>query len=358
MKSIKFQPAIPKENGFVLIAGPCSAETEEQVLTTAQALQKQNIDVFRAGVWKPRTRPNSFEGVGTIGLTWLNKVQQQFNMKVTTEVANAKHVEEALKHNIDILWIGARTAVNPFAVQEIADALNGVDIPVLVKNPINPDLKLWIGAIERIYNAGIRKIAAVHRGFSCLDNSGYRNNPIWEIPIRLRKEYPDIQLICDNSHICGKRSTLQKVAKRSINFDFNGVMTEVHHDPNQAWSDASQQITPQEFRELLLSLNFKSNKKSWNAIDFFRDEIDDIDNEFLNLLNKRMNLVKGIGNYKTDNKLSIIQKNRLNTVFKSFRAKGASLEMSEQFIFSLFQLIHKESVEIQKSLVRQTREAS
>ncbi|RMD72542.1 MAG: 3-deoxy-7-phosphoheptulonate synthase, partial [Bacteroidetes bacterium] len=238
---MQFQPVFEKSERPVLIAGPCSAETEEQVLTTAHALAAQGIDLFRSGIWKPRTRPDSFEGVGSKGLAWLRRVKEETGLRVTTEVANASHVYEALKYGVDVLWIGARTTVNPFSVQEIADALRGADIPVMVKNPINPDLKLWMGAIERLYKAGITRIAAIHRGFSYFGETRYRNVPRWQIPLELKRQFPDMQLICDNSHICGRRDMLLEVAQKALDLNFDGLMTEVHPCPDEAWSDPAQQ---------------------------------------------------------------------------------------------------------------------
>ena len=335
-----------------IISGPCSAETEEQVLKTAHALAKQNIDLFRAGIWKPRTAPGSFEGVGVEGLGWLKRVKQETGLKVTTEVAKREHVFEALKAGIDVLWIGARTTVNPFAVQEIADAVKGTDIPVLIKNPINPDYKLWVGGIKRIYNAGIRKIGVIHRGFSYYGDTKYRNVPRWQIAIDLMREFPDLTFICDNSHICGRRDILEEVAQKAMDLNFDGLMTEVHPDPDNAWSDAAQQITPDTFHGLVNNLvyrNTKSNDRTFNAtIDHFRHEIDEIDNEVLNLLGKRMKVAEHIGQYKKDNNISILQPSRWSEILEAAVAKGEAHGLSEAFITSFLKAIHQESINHQE----------
>lgn len=254
MRPASFQPVFPRQKRPVLIAGPCSAETEEQVLATARGLADKGVDLFRAGIWKPRTRPGAFEGVGSPGLQWLNRVKEETGLKVTTEVANARHVEECLKSGVDVLWIGARTTVNPFFVQEIADALAGTDVPVLVKNPVNPDTELWIGAIERLYKAGLQRVTAVHRGFSVYGQSRYRNVPYWQIPLDVAREFPGIELICDISHICGRRDILAETAREALDLYFDGLMLEVHPAPDAAWSDAAQQITPEQFGEMMQSL--------------------------------------------------------------------------------------------------------
>jgi len=309
---MQFKSPVEKENGQpIIIAGPCSAETEEQVMETAHMLAEQNIDLYRAGIWKPRTRPNSFEGVGKEGLKWLKRVKQETGLKVTTEVANREHVYEALKYGIDVLWLGARTTVNPFAVQEVADALEGVDIPVMVKNPINPDLKLWIGGIERIYGAGITRIGAIHRGFSSFGNTTYRNEPRWQLPIELKRQFPDLKIICDNSHICGRRDILAEVAQQSFNLNFDGIMTEVHPRPDEAWSDAAQQITPVIFKELVDGLKMTNPEikdgEILESIEQLRARIDVLDNELLSLLGDRMRIAEGIGQYKKRNNISILR---------------------------------------------------
>jgi chorismate mutase len=353
---MQFKPLVEKEPGqSIIIAGPCSAETEEQVLATAHALKDQEIDFFRAGIWKPRTRPNAFEGVGKVGLPWLKRVKAETGLKVTTEVAKTQHVFEALKHNIDLLWIGARTTVSPFAVQEIADAIEGVDIPVLIKNPINPDLNLWIGAIERIYNAGIQRVGVIHRGFSLAGNSSYRNEPLWQIPIELKRRFPDLTIICDNSHICGRRDTLADVAQKSFDLSFNGLMTETHPNPDEAWSDARQQITPATFKELVDNLVIKHEKLDGEAkvsIDALRTEIDGIDNELLNMLGKRMEIAEAIGLYKKAKNISILQPVRWNQILEKGIVKGKEKGLSEEFIAQFLKAIHQESINHQMEVTK------
>ncbi|MEM8523115.1 MAG: bifunctional 3-deoxy-7-phosphoheptulonate synthase/chorismate mutase type II [Bacteroidota bacterium] len=355
------QTIFNKQKRPIIIAGPCSAESEEQVLTTARDLAKQNIDLFRSGIWKPRTRPNSFEGVGVVGLKWLKKVKEETGLKVTTEVANKDHVFEALKAGIDVLWIGARTTVNPFAVQEIADALKGTDIPVLVKNPINPDLKLWMGAIERIMGAGITKVGAIHRGFSYHGQTQYRNVPRWQIGIDLKNAFPNIEIICDNSHICGRRDTLQMVAQKSLDLNFDGIMTEVHPNPDEAWSDAAQQITPAVFKELTDSLVLRNadtdNIEYQHHIDHLRQEIDELDADIMNLLSQRMKVADRIGEYKKANNIAILQNSRWQEILGTAIAQGKAKGLSEEFIKSLFKAVHQESINHQE-MVMQGREVA
>lgn len=354
---MEFKPIVDKPaNRPILIAGPCSAETEAQVLLTAHELSQLGyVDLFRAGIWKPRTRPGEFEGIGTQGLSWLRRVKEETGMKVTTEVANTQHVFEALKYGVDVLWIGARTTVNPFSVQEVADALKGVDIPVIVKNPVNPDLKLWIGAIERIYNAGIRKIAALHRGFSHHGESSYRNVPRWQIPIELRRQFPDLQIIADNSHICGRRDTLLEVAQRAMDLHFDGLMTEVHPRPDEAWSDAAQQITPERYGELVYSLKFRDittdNPEFLQNIEHLRHEIDELDEELLNLLSRRMKLSEGIGRYKKRNNIAILQTSRWAEILDRGVQAGKKKGLSEEFTTSILRSIHDESINHQERIM-------
>ncbi|MEL7222399.1 MAG: bifunctional 3-deoxy-7-phosphoheptulonate synthase/chorismate mutase type II, partial [Bacteroidota bacterium] len=313
---MQFKPIATKSDRPFVIAGPCSAETEGQVMATARALAEQNIDLYRAGIWKPRTKPGSFEGVGKEGLTWLKRVKEETGLKVTTEVAKASHVYEALKYGVDVLWLGARTTVNPFSVQEVADAIDGMDIPVLIKNPINPDLKLWEGAIERIYRAGVRKIGVIHRGFSFHGETKYRNIPRWQIAIELKRKYPDLMMICDNSHICGRRDLLQDVAQEAMNLNYDGIMTEVHPRPDEAWSDAKQQITPAVFKELVDSLVLRQestdNMEYLANIDDLRQQIDNIDNDLIQMIGQRMKVAEQIGEYKKRNNIAILQTNRWN----------------------------------------------
>jgi chorismate mutase len=353
---MNFQPVFEsKHERPYIIAGPCSAETEAQVLKTAHALSKQNIDLFRAGIWKPRTSPGSFEGVGVEGLAWLKKVKQETGLKVTTEVAKREHVFEALKAGIDVLWLGARTTVNPFAVQEVADAIRGVDIPVLIKNPINPDFKLWVGAIKRIYNAGITKIGVIHRGFSYFGDTKYRNVPRWQIPIDLMREFPDLTFICDNSHICGRRDILEPVAQKAMDLNFDGLMTEVHPDPDNAWSDAKQQITPSVFHDLVNNLVYRNpstTDRIFNAtLDHLRQDIDEIDNEILNLLGKRMKIVKQIGMYKKKNNISILQPERWGDILEAAVEKGHRRGLSKSFITNFLKAIHQESISHQEQVM-------
>lgn len=342
-------------NQPIIIAGPCSAETEAQVLLTAKELSQQKVDLYRAGIWKPRTRPNAFEGVGTEGLGWLRRVKEETGMKVTTEVANTQHVFEAMKYGIDVLWIGARTTVNPFSVQEIADAVKGVDIPVLVKNPINPDLKLWIGAIERLYKAGITRIAAIHRGFSYHGDTKYRNVPRWQIPIDLKRQFPDLPIICDNSHICGRRDILQAVAQKAMDLNFNGLMTEVHPHPDEAWSDAEQQITPSQYQELMDKIIFRNpttdNMEFLENLEHLRHEIDELDEELLNLLSQRMKLAERIGEYKKRNNISILQASRWNEILERAVIKGRIKGLSEEFVTVMLKAIHQESINHQASVM-------
>lgn len=354
---VTITPLIDREKDRpYLIAGPCSAETEKQVLETAVQLAKQNIHLFRAGIWKPRTRPNSFEGVGKIGLKWLKKVKQETGLKVTTEVANKEHVFEALKHEIDVLWLGARTTVNPFSVQEIADALDGVDIPVFIKNPINADLALWIGAIERIYAAGIKKIGVIHRGFSSPGNKMYRNPPMWNIPIDLKAKFPDLTIICDNSHICGRRDTLQKVAQKALDLNYDGLMTEVHPTPDDAWSDAMQQITPTTYGELIKNLKIRNeNFQNLNFISDIKDlrhEIDIIDSELVEILGKRMQLAEVIGKNKKVNNIAILQPIRWSKILAKAMEEGQKKGLSEKFIIAVFNAIHHESIKRQADVLK------
>ncbi len=352
---MNFKPIFEKKERPIVIAGPCSAESEDQVMQTAHALKQQDIDLFRAGIWKPRTRPNSFEGVGVIGLKWLRKVKEETGLKVTTEVANAMHVYEAMKYSIDVLWIGARTTVSPFAVQEIADALSGTDIPVLIKNPINPDLKLWIGAIERIYEAGITRIGVIHRGFSSFDDKTFRNTPRWQIAIELMQQFPKLTFICDNSHICGRRDILQPVAQKAMDLNFHGLMTETHPDPDNAWSDAKQQITPAVFKELIDSLVLRkttsNNEEFLHNIEDLRSQIDLIDNEILDLVGKRMQIADNIGVYKKLNNISILQPKRWSEILSSAVNKGKLRGLSEEFIEKFLKAIHEESINHQEAVM-------
>jgi 3-deoxy-7-phosphoheptulonate synthase len=342
----------------ILIAGPCSAETELQVLSTCQQIAQQNCaQILRAGIWKPRTRPNSFEGVGTPGLAWIKQAGIENKLPVTVEVANAKHVEEALKAGIDILWIGARTTVNPFAVQEIADALNGMDIPVIIKNPINPDLALWIGAFERLNKSGIKRLAALHRGFSNYEKTKYRNLPQWEIPIELMRQLPSLPIWCDPSHICGNRHLLQSVAQEALDLNFGGLMLETHITPDLAWSDAEQQIVPERLGELMRSLIIRQTSSNdiefQNTLDNLRDAIDKIDRDIIDMLAKRMRISRQIGNCKNDNNITILQPERWGNLFKQRTQQGIGQGLTPDFMRDFCNAIHKESIRHQTAIMNQ-----
>ncbi len=339
----------------LVIAGPCSAETEAQVLETAHQIKNNGIDIFRAGIWKPRTRPNCFEGVGAKGLLWLQKVKAETGMFVATEVANAKHVELALNANIDIIWIGARTTVNPFAVQEIADALKGTNVPVLIKNPINPDLELWIGALERLYAAGIHQLAAIHRGFSTYQKIKFRNEPQWQIAIDLKRRIPQLPIFCDPSHISGKREYLAEVTQKAMDLNYNGLIIESHCNPAEAWSDAAQQITPQNLATLLNNLIIREpevkNEAIRNTLNDLRFLIDDFDSQLLDLLEERMKVVEKIGRYKKENNISVLQSNRWNHILERIQQLGTSKGFSKAFINTLFKAIHQESINHQEKIM-------
>ncbi len=339
----------------ILIAGPCSAESETQLLETAEMLKKSNIDLFRAGVWKPRTRPGNFEGVGALGLKWLQGLKHQCDLRVCTEVANARHVEQALAHDIDALWIGARTTANPFSVQEIARALAGTDIPVLVKNPISPDFKLWLGAIERLYKVGIDKLAAVHRGFSSYHHAIYRNAPMWQIPIELKRHHPTLKIICDHSHISGRRDLLWTTAQYAMDLQFDGLMTEVHLSPERAQSDAMQQIDPKTYQDILAHLRLRGHHlgkevqpKEMSAL---RARIDQLDEELLALLGRRMQISEEIAEVKKQHNMSIFQPERWDTMINKAIGQGKKLKLSEQFVRQLLDAIHIESIDRQSSVM-------
>ncbi|MDL2208756.1 bifunctional 3-deoxy-7-phosphoheptulonate synthase/chorismate mutase type II [Parabacteroides sp. OttesenSCG-928-O15] len=337
----------------IVIAGPCSAETEEQVLNTARELAARGIRIFRAGVWKPRTKPGGFEGVGSAGLAWLKRVKEETGMYVATEVATKEHVEEALKAGIDMLWIGARTTVNPFAVQEIADALTGVDIPILIKNPVNPDLELWIGAIERIYGAGIRKIGVIHRGFSSYDKKMYRNLPLWHIPIELRRRMPELPIFCDPSHIGGKRELVAPLSQQAMDLSFDGLIIESHTAPEEAWSDGSQQITPEVLDFVLNMLVIRDVHQTTESLTELRRQIDQIDEQLLELLAKRMRISCEIGVYKKEHNMPILQSPRYNEILEKRSEMGAAMDLSTLFVKEILQEIHEESVRQQMIIMNQ-----
>lgn len=335
----------------LVIAGPCSAETEEQVMETARQLAARGIKIFRAGIWKPRTKPGGFEGVGVDGLPWLKEVKQETGMYVSTEVATAKHVFEALKAGIDILWIGARTAANPFAMQEIADALRGVDIPVLVKNPVNPDLELWIGALERINQAGLKRLAAIHRGFSAYDKRIYRNLPQWHIPIELRRRIPNLPILCDPSHIGGKRELVAPLCQQAMDLGFDGLIVESHCNPDCAWSDAAQQVTPDILDYILNLLVIRDTTQSTENLAELRKQIDECDDNLIQELAKRMRVAREIGTYKKEHAMTILQTGRYNEILEKRGSQGALCGMDADFIKKVFEAIHEESVRQQMEII-------
>lgn len=345
-----------------IISGPCSAETEEQLMSTASSLAATGkVDILRAGIWKPRTRPNAFEGVGEEGLRWLKQASKETGLPVTTEVANAKHTELALKHGIDILWIGARTTVNPFSVQEIADVLKGVDIPVMVKNPLNPDLELWIGALERINQAGITQLGAIHRGFSSFEKTTYRNVPKWDLPIELKRRFPDLPMVCDPSHIGGSRDLIGMISQRALDLEMDGLMIESHLSPDDAWSDAKQQVTPATLKRILNELIIRSktteNPEFRTHLDELRHQIDELDEQIIQKLGNRMKIAVEIGKYKRDNQVTILQVNRWDTIIKERKQMSSALGLSEDFTDNLLKIIHKESISQQTSVMNEKEKA-
>lgn len=340
----------------LIISGPCSAETEVQLISTAQRLANTGkVHVLRAGIWKPRTRPGSFEGVGTKGLPWLQQARKITGLPTAVEVATAKQVEDALHFDVDILWIGARTTVNPFSVQEIADALRGVDVPVLIKNPINPDLELWTGAVERVAKAGISQIGLIHRGFSNYGNTEYRNAPMWHLAIEMKRRNPDMMMVNDPSHICGRRDILIDVAQKAIDLDFDGLMVESHVDPDNAWSDAKQQITPEVFAEMLDSIRWR--KEDVDSAEFhshlekLRQQINHLDDELMQLLGQRMKIADKIGTYKRDNNVTILQTNRWNEILERAYKKGENLGLSKEFVTRYLDAVHMESINHQNKIM-------
>ncbi len=340
----------------IIISGPCSAETEQQVMQTAKDLAATGkVDILRAGIWKPRTRPNSFEGVGEVGLSWLVNAGNETGIPVITEVANAKHVEAALKAGFKKLWVGARTTVNPFAVQEIADALSGTGVEILVKNPINPDVNLWIGAIERFKNAGLDEVHAIHRGFSSFKTEKYRNEPMWEIPLALKGEFPDIRLICDPSHITGRRDLLQPVSQKAMDLIYDGLMIESHITPDEAWSDAAQQITPARLNELLSTLVLRSEHTTDDEflqdLSSLRSKINTIDKEIITLIGKRMLIAEEIGTYKKGHGITILQPERWKEIQKAQTKDGSASGLSLKFIEKYLEAIHQESIRHQTAIM-------
>jgi len=340
----------------LVIAGPCSAETEDQMLNIANQLKDTDVSVFRAGIWKPRTRPGMFEGVGAIGLKWLKRVKDETGLLTSTEVANANHVKLALENDVDILWIGARSAVSPFIVQEIADSLRGTDKIVLLKNPVNPDLALWFGGVERLYSADIKKIGVIHRGFSTSSKSKFRNNPEWQIPIEFQNRFPDIPLICDPSHICGRRDLIHDVSQKSLDLNFDGLMIETHVDPDSAWSDAAQQITPSILIQLMKELKIRrgdfQEENYIKKLSNYRAKIDMIDNDLVEILGKRMNLSDKIGKLKKDKNVAVLQSKRWNEILGKMILEGKDNGLSEEFVLQIFKAIHQESINHQNKILK------
>ena len=339
----------------LIISGPCSAETEEQVLETATRLAATGkVDMLRAGIWKPRTRPGSFEGVGTKGLPWLQQAKRLTGLPVAVEVATGKQVEDALHFDVDVLWLGARTTVNPFSVQEVADALRGVKVPVLIKNPINPDLELWIGAVERVAKAGIEQIGLIHRGFSSYGNTEFRNAPMWHLAIEMKRRNPDMLMVNDPSHICGRRDILLEVAQEAINLDYDGLMIESHIDPDNAWSDAKQQVTPERLNEMLSEIIWRkedvSSEEVHAMLEKMRAQINQLDDELLHLLSQRMKIADKIGQYKKENNLTILQTRRWNEILERACKKGEKMGLGKEFVTKYLDAVHMESINHQNKV--------
>ncbi|MBL7697667.1 MAG: bifunctional 3-deoxy-7-phosphoheptulonate synthase/chorismate mutase type II [Chitinophagaceae bacterium] len=357
-QTLKTAPPISEvwEKRPLIISGPCSAETEEQVLQTATRLAKTGkVHALRAGIWKPRTRPGSFEGIGTKGLPWLQQAKKLTGLPLAVEVATGKQVEDALHFDIDILWVGARTTVNPFSVQEVADALRGANVPVLIKNPINPDLELWIGAVERVSKAGIKNIGLIHRGFSSYGNTEYRNAPMWHLAIEMKRRNPGMMIINDPSHICGRRDILMDVAQKAIDLDFDGLMIESHIDPDNAWSDAKQQVTPERLAEMLNEIVWRKediNSEAYHqALEKLRQQINHLDDELLQLLGQRMKIADKIGEFKKNNSITILQTNRWNEILERAYQKGDKLGLTREFITKYFDAVHMESINHQNRIM-------
>ncbi len=337
----------------IVIAGPCSAETEEQVMTTAKQLSEKGIKIFRAGIWKPRTRPGAFEGIGSAGLPWLKRVKAEYGMYVSTEVATAKHVSEAIKYGIDILWIGARTSANPFAMQEIADALAGSDMPVLIKNPVNPDLDLWIGGIERLYLAGVRKLGVIHRGFSSSDKKIYRNMPMWHIPIELRRRFGNnLPMFCDPSHIGGKRELIASISQQAMDLNFDGLIIESHCDPDCAWSDKDQQVTPDILDYILNLLVIRDITQTTESLSELRKQIDEMDDQLLEVLAKRMRISREIGTYKKEHNIQILQTARYSEILEGRINQATSFGIDGECMKKILEAIHEESVRQQMEVMK------
>ncbi|NVN19724.1 3-deoxy-7-phosphoheptulonate synthase [Muricauda sp. HICW] len=339
----------------LVIAGPCSAETEDQVLKIAHELKDTDVNYYRAGIWKPRTRPGNFEGVGAIGLKWLQKVKEETGLKTATEVANRAHVDLALEYDVDLLWIGARSTVSPFIIQEIADALEGTDKIVLVKNPVNPDLSLWLGAVERLYSANIEKLGVIHRGFSTYEKTKYRNIPEWQLAIELQTKFPDLPIINDPSHITGKRDMIFDVSQTALDLNFDGLMIETHYDPDNAWSDAAQQVTPKTLVQIMKDLRIRKEtdeEAEYNSkLTNLRAQIDVLDNQLIDLLGKRMKVSDGIGELKKQKNVAVLQSNRWNAILGNMILEGEQRGLSEEFILKMFKAIHQESINHQEKII-------
>lgn len=345
----------------LVIAGPCSAETEEQLLTIAHQLKDSDATVLRAGIWKPRTRPGNFEGVGALGLKWLKRAKEETGMLTTTEVANAHHVDLALENDVDILWIGARTTVSPFIVQDIADALEGTDKIVLIKNPVNPDLSLWLGAVERFYKRDVKKLGVIHRGFSTYEKTRYRNNPEWQIAIDLQNRFPDLPLILDPSHIAGRRDIIFDLCQTALDLNYDGLMVETHHDPDNAWSDANQQITPDTLKQMTIDLKIRKEEgeeaEYQNKLGTLRTKIDVIDRQLIEILGKRMGIADDIGRLKQANNVAILQSKRWNEILGRMILEGEEHALSEEFILRIYKAIHQESINHQNKIVSKQQES-
>ena len=343
----------------LIIAGPCSAETEVQVLDIARQLNESKVSIYRAGIWKPRTRPGGFEGVGAIGLKWLQKAKQETGLLMAVEVANANHVKLALEHDIDVLWIGARTTVNPFVVQEIADALIDTDKIVLLKNPVNPDLSLWLGGLERLYNAGIKNLGVIHRGFSTYEKTKYRNIPEWQLAIELHDKFPDLPIICDPSHITGRRDMIQQVSQQALDLNYDGLMIETHNNPEKAWSDAAQQVTPERLIEILSNLVVRNKTADdHNYVDHMnrmRARIDELDSKLIQVLGKRMRVADEIGLLKRGNNVAVLQNRRWKEILEKMQSEGLGENLSDEFILKLFRAIHQESISHQEKVINDSR---
>lgn len=348
-----------KSNQPLFIAGPCSAETFDQVFQTAKYLkQSGKIDLYRAGIWKPRTRPGGFEGMGEEGLKWLKEVKEKLQLPVITEVANSEQIELALKYQVDALWIGARTTVNPFSVQEIADALEGMNIPIFIKNPVNPDVELWSGALERLMKKGITQLGLIHRGFTELGNTEYRNPPMWNIPIEMKRRFPNLLLINDPSHIAGKRSILGDVIQKAADLEFNGFIIETHIDPDHAWSDAKQQVTPEKLFEIIDHIQWRNPQQGEqpNQLALCRERINRIDKELLQLIAQRMEIIKEIGQYKKEHKMTILQSHRWSEIVNKLTQQAEALNLNTDFVLKLFDCLHIESIQLQDKIMNTKRE--